>query len=120
MITILMQIFPYDISEYIYILYKSMVIHNIMLSKLYNFELILDNLIRIYNNPKNTLISSNYKEFKLISSGLHYIEVYDYKIHSNIQLKINKLREQIKYLISINTNTVEDIYCKSNVIIKIL
>ena len=63
-----MRIFPYDISEYIYQIYKSSIIDDIMIQKLYIFELTLDNLIRIYNNPVNTLIGPNFIGFKLISN----------------------------------------------------
>ena len=76
MITILMRIFPYDISEYIYQIYKSSIIDDIMIPKLYTFELILDKLIRIYSNPLNIHIGPNYDGFKLIANGLQYIKKY--------------------------------------------
>ena len=109
MITILMRIFPFDISEYIFIIYKSMIIHDIMIPRLYTFELVLDNLIKIYCNAKNSmnldiLIAPNYKGFKLISYTLQYIKKYDYKIDVQLQNKIYQMRLLIPYLILNNSN----------------
>ena len=89
-----------------------MVIDDIMISKLYSFELVLDNLIQIYSNPLNTLISPNMYKFYLINNTLKEIKKYNYKLEYVIEIKINTLREQIKKLISINTFTKEEIYNK--------
>ena len=107
-----MRIFPYDISAYIYQYYKSSIIDDIMIPKLYIFELTLDNLIRSYSNQNNTLISHNFIGFKLIANGLQNIKKYDYKIDTPLQTKIDKMREQIKYLILINSNTREQYFNK--------
>ena len=118
MITILTRILPYDISEYIYIMYKSMVIDDIMIPKLYTFEFILDNLIKIYSNPVNTVIGPNYHGFKLIGDSLLYIKKYEYKLDHQLQTKIDNIRELIKHLILINTKTMDRIY--NNLLVKLL
>lgn len=118
MITILTRILPYDISEYIYIFYKTMVIDDIMIPKLYTFEMILDKLIRIYSNPVNTLIGPNYDGFKLIVNVLQVIKKYEYKLDCQLQTKIDKIRELIKHLILINTNTMDCVY--NNLLVKLL
>lgn len=110
MITILTRIFPYDISAYIYQYYKSSIIEEIMIPKLYIFELTLDNLIIIYSNQNNTLITPNFIGFKLIANGLQNIKKYNYNIDSELQNKIDKLREIIKYLILIISNTNEQCF----------
>ena len=107
-----MRIFPYDISKYIYIIYKNMTIDDIMVPKLYTFELNLENLIRIYSNNENTIIGYNFISFKLVANGIYYIRKYDYKIDNELQIKIDKFREIIKYLLLINNNTSEKIYNK--------
>lgn len=112
MLTILARIFPYDIGIYIYQYYKSSMIEDIMIPKLYIFELTLDNLINIYSNQNNTLIIPNFIGFKLIANGLYNIKKYDYKIDPILQSKIDKMREQIKYLILINSNTREQCFSK--------
>ena len=107
MITILTRIFPYDISVYIYQYYKSSIIEDIMIPKLYIFDLTLDNLIRIYSNHNNTIITPNFIGFKLIANGLQNIKKYDYNIDTELQNKIDKMRDIIKYLILIISNTNE-------------
>ena len=95
-----------------------MVIDDIMISKLYTFELILDNLIKIYSNPVNTLIGPNYDGFKLIANCLLYIKKYEYKLDCQLQTKIDKIRELIKHLIIINYNTMDCVY--KNLLVKLL
>lgn len=107
MITILTRIFPYDISVYIYKYYKSSIIEEIMIPKLYIFELTLDNLIRIYSNHNNTLITPNFIGFKLIANGLQNIKKYNYKLDSELKIKIDKIVQISKYLILIISNTNE-------------
>ena len=95
-----------------------MVIDDIMIPKLYTFEIILDKLIRIYSNPVNTLIGPNYDGFKLIEHSLLYIKKYKYKLDRQLQTKIDKIRELIKHVSLINTNTTDRIY--NNLLVKLL
>ena len=67
-----------------------MTIHDIMVPKLYTFELNLENLIRIYSNNENTIIGNNFLSFKLLANGIYYIRKYDYKIDNELQIKIDK------------------------------
>lgn len=96
MITILSRIFPYDISEYIYNIHKKSLIDDIMIPKLYMFELTLDNLLKIYSNHNNTLIYANLNGFNLIKNGIYYIKKYNYEIEPTLEIKIKKLIEITK------------------------
>ena len=95
-----------------------MVIDDIIIPKLYTFELILDKLIKIYSNPVNTFIGPNYDGFKLIAHSLLYIKKYEYKLDRQLQTKIDKMRDVIKHLILINTNTMDRVY--NNLLVKLL
>lgn len=97
MLTILSRILPYDISEYIYQIYKNDCINDIMIPKVYMFELTLENLIYIYNNNENDILSIHINGFHLISNCIKRIKRYNYKISKELDIKINIFKNQINY-----------------------
>ena len=99
MLTILTRIFPYDISEYIYEIYKNDAIEVIMYPKLYTLELILDKFIKDYLLLNRSHYSgpvyciNNIEGIRFIKKVFQLIKKYNYQVDKEIASKIVKFRE---------------------------
>jgi hypothetical protein len=99
MLTILTRIFPYDISEYIYQIYKNDVIEVIMYPKLYTLELILDKFIKDYlllnrsQYPGQVYCINNIEGIRFIKKVFQLIKKYNYQVDKELESKIVKFRE---------------------------
>lgn len=99
MLTILTRIFPYDISEYIYQIYKNDAIEVIMYPKLYTLELILDKFIKDYLLLNRSQYSgpvyciNNIEGIRFIKKVFQLIKKYNYQVDKEIASKIVKFRE---------------------------
>lgn len=93
MLTILTRIFPYDIGEYIYKIYKNDALEVIMYPKLYTLELILDNFISLETNEYmhfwNKIII-NIDGIRFIKRVFQSIKKYNYNVDNIINTKIIK------------------------------
>lgn len=103
MLTILTRIFPYDISEYIYQIYKNNQIETIMYPKLYTLELILDNFIKIkqseWYNRFGLYSINNIDGMKFVKKVFQLIKKYNYKVDKHLDLKIFKFRDILQNII---------------------
>ena len=103
MLTILKRIFPYDISEYIYEIYKNDAIEVIMYPKLYTLELILDNFIKIkqseWYNRLGLYSINNIDGMKFVKKVFQLIKKYNYKVDKQLDLKIFKFRDILQNII---------------------
>ena len=103
MLTILKRIFPYDISEYIYEIYKNDAIEVIMYPKLYTLELILDNFIKIkqseWYNRFGLYSINNIDGMKFVKKVFQLIKKYNYKVDKQLDLKIFKFRDILQNII---------------------
>tara|TARA_B100000963_G_C22135506_1_gene455287 strand:- start:37 stop:405 length:369 start_codon:yes stop_codon:yes gene_type:complete len=103
MLTILSRIFPYDISEYIYQIYKNDAIEVIMYPKLYTLELILDNFIKIkqseWYNRFGLYSINNIDGMKFVKKVFQLIKKYNYKVDKQLDLKIFKFRDILQNII---------------------
>ena len=103
MLTILNRIFPYDISEYIYLIYKNNQIETIMYPKLYTLELILDNFIKIkqseWYNRFGLYSINNIDGMKFVKKVFQLIKKYNYKVDKQLDLKIFKFRDILQNII---------------------
>ena len=103
MLTILKRIFPYDISEYIYQIYKNDAIEVIMYPKLYTLELILDNFIKIkqseWYNRLGLYSINNIDGMKFVKKVFQLIKKYNYKVDKQLDLKIFKFRDILQNII---------------------
>ena len=103
MLTILTRIFPYDISEYIYQIYKNDAIEVIMYPKLYTLELILDNFIKIkqseWYNRFGLYSINNIDGMKFVKKVFQLIKKYNYKVDKQLDLKIFKFRDILQNII---------------------
>lgn len=103
MLTILTRIFPYDISEYIYRIYKNNEIETIMYPKLYTLELILDNFIKIkqseWYNRFGLYTINNMDGMKFVKKVFQLIKKYNYKVDKHLDLKIFKFRDILQNII---------------------
>ena len=103
MLTILSRIFPYDISEYIYQIYKNHAIEVIMYPKLYTLELILDNFIKIkqseWYNRFGLYSINNIDGMKFVKKVFQLIKKYNYKVDKQLDLKIFKFRDILQNII---------------------